>query len=57
MDTKTQDAIDKRLAEYALANSWWQKYRRAHPLAVQNALAFGCLALGIALGRLWAWVL
>jgi len=56
MDTKTQDAIDKRLAEYALANSWWQKYRRAHPLAVQNAcLALG-IVLGVGLGRLWGWL-
>lgn len=46
--------IDARMAEYISANSWWQKTRREHPLAVQNALGFGCLALGILLGRFGA---
>lgn len=61
MDDETKAAIDKaidaRLANYVKANSWWQTYRRENPLAVQNILAFGCLALGIALGRFWAWIL
>lgn len=56
IDKETQDAIDKAkleaqqyadsLAEkYKKADTWWQAYRREHPMAVQNVLIFGGIPL------------
>lgn len=31
---------DGAAERYTKANTWWQRYRREHPLAVQNLLVF-----------------
>lgn len=63
MDDETKQAIadaEQRAKDYATglsakyvkADSWWQTYRREHPLAVQNILGFGGFLIGVGLGYL-----
>lgn len=44
------DVASKVAAEYKQKDTWWQAYRREHPLAVQNILGFGGLLVGVAIG-------
>jgi hypothetical protein len=44
------EAAKKAILNYKTADSWWQKYRREHPIAVQNILGFGGLFVGGLIG-------
>lgn len=67
MDEETKKYIDDAEAraknfamdisqKYTKADTWFQKYRREHPLALQNILIFGwgpaLFAIGLAVGKL-----
>lgn len=40
-EAKTQAAIAGIAAKYVKTDTWFQAYRREHPLAFQNILIFG----------------
>lgn len=46
------DRLDGLSAKYVKADSWFQKYRREHPIATQNILFFGGLIVGTFSGLL-----
>lgn len=54
MDEETKAYIDaaakKAVMDYKAADSWFQAYRRSHPIATQNILGFGGLIVGLSLG-------
>ena len=52
MDAKFTQLRTDLAAQYGKADSFWQKYRREHPLAVQNIILFGVTPLVGFLGYL-----
>lgn len=46
-EQRAKDFATGLSAKYVKVDSAWQKYRREHPIAMQNALGFGGLLVGI----------
>lgn len=49
-EQRAKDFATGLSAKYIKADSWFQTYRREHPLAVQNILIFGYGPLMLAIG-------
>ena len=49
-EQRAKDYANSLSAKYVKADSWWQTYRREHPIAVQNILGFGGLFVGGLIG-------
>lgn len=49
-EQRAKDFATSLKASYIKQDTAWQKYRREHPIAMQNALGFGGLLIGLGLG-------